>query len=63
MNEIISLPIPTIHNQVARQIEMIDLGIVFKARTVIETIEAFLVSRGIGQDVKVAALPEKGSSA
>jgi hypothetical protein len=31
----------------AQQQEMIDLGIVYKARTVIETVEAFLASKGV----------------
>ena len=32
--------------QMAEQQEMIDLGIVFKARTVVETIEAFIKASG-----------------
>ncbi len=42
LNEIIAVPIPTQVRQMAKQQEMIDLGTVFKARTVVETIEAFL---------------------
>lgn len=42
LNEIIPVPIPTQVRPMAEQQEMIDLGIVFKARTVVETIEAFL---------------------
>jgi hypothetical protein len=42
LNEIISVPIPTHVRSVAPQQEMIDLGIVFKARTVVETIEAMM---------------------
>jgi len=38
-NKIISVPIPTQHMPVAEQNEMLDLGIVFKARTIVETIE------------------------
>lgn len=38
-NRVISVPIPTQHMPVAEQNEMLDLGIVFKARTVMETIE------------------------
>lgn len=40
LNQIISVPIPTQTNFMAEQQEMIDLGIVFKSRTVVETIEA-----------------------
>jgi hypothetical protein len=42
LNQIIPVPIPTQVQPMAQQQEMIDLGIVFKARTVVETIEAFL---------------------
>lgn len=42
LNQIVAVPIPTQVQPMAQQQEMIDLGIVFKARTVIETIEAFL---------------------
>ncbi len=42
LNQIISVPIPTQVQPMAQQQEMIDLGIVFKAGTVVETIEAFL---------------------
>lgn len=42
MNQIVAVPIPTQMQPMAQQQEMIDLGIVFKARTVTETIEAFL---------------------
>ncbi len=45
LNEIISVPIPTQAQPMARQQEMIDLGIVFKARTVVEAIEAFLKAK------------------
>lgn len=42
MNQIVAVPIPTQVQPMAQQQEMIDLGIVFKARTVVETIEAFI---------------------
>jgi len=42
LNQIIAVPIPTQVQPMAQQQEMIDLGIVFKARTVVETIDAFL---------------------
>jgi hypothetical protein len=42
MNQIIPVPIPTQVQPMAKQQEMIDLGIVFKAHTVAETVEAFL---------------------
>ncbi|MBP9147434.1 MAG: trypsin-like peptidase domain-containing protein [Rhodoferax sp.] len=41
-NEIVAVPIPTASKPMVQNEEMIDLGIVFKARTVVETIEAFL---------------------
>lgn len=47
MNQIMAVPIPTQVQPMAQQQEMIDLGIVFKARTVIETIEEFLKARNI----------------
>jgi hypothetical protein len=47
LNQIIPVPIPTQVQPMAQQQEMIDLGIVFKARTVVETIEAFLKARNI----------------
>ena len=47
LNTIISVPIPTQMQPMAQQREMIDLGIVFKAHTVVETIEAFLKARNI----------------
>jgi hypothetical protein len=47
LNQIVSLPIPTQVLPMAQQQEMIDLGIVFKARTVVETIEAFIKARNI----------------
>lgn len=45
LNEIIAVPIPTQAKPMAQQQEMIDLGIVFKARTVLETVTAFLAQR------------------
>ena len=47
LNEIVAVPIPTLNQPMARQQEMIDLGIVFKARTVVEVIESFLSDKGI----------------
>lgn len=46
LNQIVAVPVPTQTQPMAQQREMIDLGIVFKARTVVETIEAFIRSRG-----------------
>lgn len=46
-NEIIPVQIPTNTQPMAKQPEMIDLGIVYKARAVTETIDAFLESNGI----------------
>jgi len=48
LNQIISVPIPTGTQPMAQQQEMIDLGIVFKARTCVETIEAFMKANGVG---------------
>jgi hypothetical protein len=45
LNKIVSVPIPTQTQPMAEQQEMIDLGIVFKARTVVETVEAFLEAK------------------
>lgn len=47
LNQIIPVPIPTQVQPMAQQQEMIDLGIVFKARTVVETVEAFLKAYNI----------------
>lgn len=47
LNQIIPVPIPTQVQPMAKQQEMIDLGIVFKARTVVETIEAFLKTHNV----------------
>jgi hypothetical protein len=47
LNQIIAVPIPTQVQPMAQQQEMIDLGIVFKAHTVVETIDAFLKARNI----------------
>jgi len=44
-NDIVSLPIPTRKKDVAIDKEMIDLGIVFKAETVIEAIDVFISKR------------------
>jgi len=57
LNEIVAVPIPTHVQPMARQQEMIDLGIVFKARTVVETIEAFLKARGVDLSAKAAPDP------
>ena len=46
LNQIVAVPIPTQTRPMAEQQEMIDLGIVFKARTVVETIEAYLKANG-----------------
>lgn len=47
LNQIIPVPIPTQIQPMAQQQEMIDLGIVFKARTVVETIEVCLKTHNI----------------
>jgi len=53
-NQIVAVPIPTQTQPMARQQEMIDLGIVFKARTVVEAIEAFLVAKGAAKPLAQA---------
>jgi Trypsin-like peptidase domain len=45
LNQIVTVPIPTQVQSMAQQQEMIDLGVVFKAGTVVETVEAFLRAR------------------
>lgn len=47
LNKIIAVPIPTEVQPMVQQQEMIDLGIVFKARTVVETVEALLKAKNI----------------
>jgi hypothetical protein len=46
-NQIVAVPIPTQVQPMVKHQEMIDLGIVFKARTVLETIEAFLKANNV----------------
>lgn len=57
LNNIIAVPIPTQVQPMAQQQEMIDLGIVFKARTVVETIEAFLKARNVDTS-NIAVAPQ-----
>lgn len=45
LNEIIAVPIPTQAKPMAQQQEMIDLGVVFKAHTVVEAVTAFLAQQ------------------
>jgi hypothetical protein len=59
LNQIVAVPIPTQLQPMVLQQEMIDLGIVFKARTIVETIEAFLKARGVNLD----ATPEAAAAA
>jgi hypothetical protein len=46
LNKIVPVPVTTQAQPMAQQREMIDLGLVFKSRTVVETIEAFIKTRG-----------------
>lgn len=46
-NQIVAVPIPTQVQPMVQQQEMIDLGIVFKARTVVETIDAFFRAKNV----------------
>lgn len=47
MNKVISVPIPTADVAVSQHSEMLDLGLVTKARGVTEAIKAFLSDRGL----------------
>lgn len=47
LNKVVAVPIPTTTQQFAINQEMIDLGIVFKARTIVETIEAAVAKVGL----------------
>lgn len=47
LSEIIAVPIPTATIPMAQNQEMLDLGIVLKSSTVIQTVEAFLRLRGV----------------
>lgn len=55
LNQIIPVPIPTQVQPMAQQQEMIDLGIVFKARTVVETIEAFLDANNVSMAAPITS--------
>lgn len=57
LNQIVPVPIPTQVQPMAQQQEMIDLGIVFKARTVVETIDAILKAH----NVNITTPEESGS--
>ncbi|MCK4155512.1 trypsin-like peptidase domain-containing protein [Ralstonia pseudosolanacearum] len=52
-NEIVAIPIPTGAKSMVQHEEMIDLGIVFKAHTVVETIEAFLTAHKVDTSATV----------
>lgn len=54
-NEVVPIPIPTAKNVMVENREMIDLGIVFKSKTVIETIQAFKLANPL-------ILPNQGDS-
>jgi hypothetical protein len=60
LNQIVAVPIPTQVQPMVQQQEMIDLGIVFKARTVVETVEAFLEAKNVFNPalLPTAAAPE-----
>ncbi len=62
LNQIIPVPIPTQVQPMAQQQEMIDLGIVFKARTVVETIDAFLRANGVNVDQEAEPASSSGGS-
>lgn len=57
-NDIVAVPIPTVTKPMVQNEEMIDLGIVFKARTVVETIEAFLKAHDIDTSPSPPALQQ-----
>jgi hypothetical protein len=46
-NRVVPLPIPTSKDLAVQQIDMIDIGIVFKAQTVVDTIQDFIISENI----------------
>jgi hypothetical protein len=48
LNKIVAVPIPGHVQPMAEQHEMLDLGVVFKARTVVEAAEAFLKAKNGG---------------
>lgn len=50
MNEIQILSVPTVDVPIALSRQMIDLGIVFKPVTIIETVKKFLEEKGISTD-------------
>ena len=49
INQLVSIPIPTVNQPASFTREMIDLGIVFKSNTVIETIEQFIEKNEVKQ--------------
>lgn len=53
VNEVFEGPIPTMNRPLVEYQEMIDLGIVVKARTVVETIRAFLTFHRINPDLLI----------
>jgi hypothetical protein len=57
MNQIIPEPIPTQIQPMVKQQEMIDLGIVCKAHTVVETVEAFLNANSLNMPVSQDQMP------
>ena len=61
MNQIIPVPIPTQVQPMAKQQEMIDLGIVFKAQTVVDTIEAFLKAHNVDTSAPQDQMPPNQS--
>ncbi|AVX90129.1 serine protease [Pseudomonas koreensis] len=63
LNQIIAVPIPTQTQPMAQQQEMIDLGVVFKARTVVETIEGCLKHHGVDTSKPQSALPDQTQQA
>jgi hypothetical protein len=62
LNQIIPVPIPTQVQPMVQQQEMIDLGIVFKASTVVEAIEAFLRARNVAPVISTSTTQPLGES-
>ncbi|MCL2875672.1 MAG: serine protease [Betaproteobacteria bacterium] len=54
-NQIVSVPIPTQSQPITEQHKMIDLGVAFKARSVVETIEAFFKLKSHHMDTPAPA--------
>ena len=57
-NKIVAVPIPTQMEPMAVQTQTIDLGLVFKASTVVEAVEAFLRMNGVAVPTLESSAPK-----